>query len=246
MILFFEIANNFLSVAVRDKKDRILFLNFLDDVTDKKVDEFLDNIPKFKFNEVLLIQSQVNFSLCPMGADKKAFQDYYQLKYTLGENQKLKTIDNQKFGIKIIFAKEEWLEKKITGKYGRCDFVFDLNFYLNQLSNRNLWQIILSKSEILLLGTQNKKLLLANRFSIKQIDECIYFLMSSIQQKEVDQATCKVEILGSSDAGEILKAQLEPYFQKVEIINKTLDFKQYKATEGDKSFVNQNFILQNI
>lgn len=247
MKLIFEIKENLVSIAIKNNQDKIEYLNIQRNIEDIDFDKIFKQTLKDTISEVILVGAKIPFCLSPI-AEKADYEEYFALKYPTNQSQKIVSTDNAKYNIKLVFIEEEILSEKIKSHFGKFRFLLDTDFYLDLQAYKNLWRVVLYDNEMLLLGfgREGEELLMANRFSTKNIDENAYFLMSSVSQKSTVHKDCIIEILGQSEKAIKMKNLIEPYFKKVEIHFKTLNFQQPQVSDQDRVFLNQNYLLQHI
>jgi hypothetical protein len=163
-----------------------------------------------------------NFTLCPV-----AFYDIDASRSMLEFNtgpvfDKIVLTDDINADIKLIFSIDESLKSTLDQIYPN----HQLKHTLTTLSKLMMVSEDLLKEQVLLsinsnhievVVKQEQKLLLANQFSVKTVEDVLYYVLFIFEQYQLNPLTANISVVGNLEANSELITSLKKYIKNIRL-----------------------------
>lgn len=203
-----------------------------------------ENILQKTFQKTRVIIFSNKFTIVPKTLHKNQLNDelaHILFKESSGlqfaENL-IKTID-----AKLLFTLPEDFHQIIGETIGECEITHPIKSLINNLpenTSKNSLILLFNDTDLFLVLEEDKKLLLANSFSINHANDAVYFVLTTLAQMEISAKNTKLYSAGKSPFFNDTSKSFEKYFSSVELF---LPAKLERATKLSEKLIAENITL---
>jgi glycosyltransferase involved in cell wall biosynthesis len=234
--LWFMCHSRGFSYAVFDGYDKALLKYHSYEVADffiispATLQEFLDAIDVFlsDFKNIKIVFENPNYTLTPAALfDEEETENYYKLKYTLGDGEQLLNQRIPDFGAQVIYAVPEFMLNLVVAKFTESSvrdrikifhhihILLSALYYQTSHLNREVCYVNLSGKTFDIVLVRNSALIFCNTYTYNNPEDVLYFVMHLYQSHKLNPETDECMVSGENTDKAAIRELLYTYIKNV-------------------------------
>ena len=201
----------------------------------RRIEEWIDSLEILKksYRQVRILFYTNNFTLIPetFYSEEKNGELFDKL-FEPVKNRIIKVNTLSTISSKLIFGIQNGLDAELNKRFDNFSYLHPVEILLQNLpettnSHEGKILLLLSSDVLYVLIFKEKNLLIANSYKHFHFNDIVYFILSNLQQCEIDAGEAKLFMTGnlSGDNQNDIAINLKKYLGSVELLKSSLNFK---------------------
>ena len=190
------------------------------------------DILQYTYKRVNVLLVTRRFTLIPLelAEDEEQYRAVFYYNHSMQENEKVLCNDLRKAYVKVAFGMDKSAWQQLAERYPAAHFYSQVSPLIEhfagkcRLGNSKKMYVYVRGNSLDVFCFDRGRLLLANSFDCKQVDDCIYYLLYVWKQLDYNQERDELHLVGFFNDKEKLNSGLKQFVRQVFIINPKSEF----------------------